>query len=279
VSWIGRSQDSLFLFDSRLARISLYHARTLAPFVTIGRNTEERMIAVGRMSDGAWLLSTLDAIHLQHPHGVYRDTVRIGLLTAGGRGNVTWLGTFPGQSLFAFNPTRAPLASLVAAFRFGPSTVRVAAGTRVWIGDGAEPRLFAFDSKGVAKGTTALSRSARSPDEATLTRLREDEVAGLDSRMEAMRRALYEEAFRMRETPYFTRLLPGVAGEFWVEDYCPDKAGPCGYTVMTAEGVPLAELLSPLGFRLHDVGLDYVVGVHTDADGVETVRMYRLARR
>lgn len=280
VSWIGRSQDSLFLFDRGHARVSLYHARTLVPFATIeARNTQERISVVGRMRDGAWLLSTIRAVDLLHPHGVYRDTVRIGLLAASGRGDVTWLGAFPGQSLFAFNPTRAPKASSVGAFPFGPTTARVAAETRVWIIDGAQPRVLAFDSKGAAIGGTRLSQSSSQPDKRALTRLRDAEVAGLDSRMGAITRALYDEALRMRETPYCARLLPGVAGEVWVEGHCPDKAGPCGYTAMTAEGVLLAEVLTPPGVRLHDVGLDYVVGVHTDPDGVESVRVYRLARR
>jgi hypothetical protein len=279
VSWIGRSQDSLFLFDWRHARVSLYHARTLVPFVTIeARNTHDRVMVVGRLRDGAWLVSPMRAVDLAHPHGIYRDSLRIGLLAKSGRGAVTWLGTFPGQSLFAYNPTRAPVATVVGGFRFGPYTASVASGTRVWIGDGAQPWLLGFDAKGMRTGNAMLTRHPRSPDKVALARLRDAEAQDQDSRTAAYNRSLYDEAFRMRETPYFTRLLPGVAGEVWIEDYCPDRAGPCGYTAISPAGVSVADLLSPPGVRLNDVGLDYVVGVHTDADGIESVRMYGLAR-
>lgn len=57
VSWIGRAQDSLFLYDIGHARVSLYHARKLVPLATIeARNTPERLTVVGRTSDGTWLL-------------------------------------------------------------------------------------------------------------------------------------------------------------------------------------------------------------------------------
>ena len=280
VRWIGRSQDSLFLHDWRQARISLYHARTLAPFAKVeARNTQELLDVAGRMRDGSWLVATMRAVDLAHPQGVYRDTVRVGVLGAHGLSDVTWLGTFPGQSLFAFNPFRAPRAIVVAGFPFGPNTWYVAAGTRVWIGDAAHPRLLAFDAKGTVQARIALGGGPRPPDRGILTRMRDEQLATTDSQMRPMRRALYDEAARMRDTPYFTRLVPGVSGEVWVEEHCPDKPGPCGYTAVSAEGIPVAEVATPAGVRLHDVGWDYVVGVHADPDGVESVRVYRLARR
>ena len=42
--------------------------------------------------------------------------------------------------------------------------------------------------------------------------------------------------------------------------------------------MPMARVSVAPGFRLTDVGRDYIVGIHRDSDGVEAVRVYALSR-
>ena len=55
-----------------------------------------------------------------------------------------------------------------------------------------------------------------------------------------------------------------------------DPDQPATWLVLDPAGKPKASVLVPPGFRITEVGPSYVLGVHTDADGVETVRLYQL---
>ena len=51
------------------------------------------------------------------------------------------------------------------------------------------------------------------------------------------------------------------------------------YLVVDAQRIARAWVTVPAGFRVSEAGVDYVVGVHEDDDGVETVQLYRLVRK
>jgi hypothetical protein len=81
-----------------------------------------------------------------------------------------------------------------------------------------------------------------------------------------------------RDLPYYADLIPGPRGEMWVQEYSASPTEPTRYIVVGPTGSARAWVHVPRGFRVRDVGLDYVVGVHVDDDGVETVQVYRLVR-
>jgi hypothetical protein len=64
----------------------------------------------------------------------------------------------------------------------------------------------------------------------------------------------------------------------WVQGPAASRAALARYVVLSANGSPIARLAVTAGFRVTDVGRDYVVGIHRDDDGVETVRAYALTR-
>jgi hypothetical protein len=78
--------------------------------------------------------------------------------------------------------------------------------------------------------------------------------------------------------PAFQALVPGAEGELWVQVPAVSRIAQGQYVVLSASGSPVARVSVAAGFRVTDVGRDYVVGVHQDGDGVETVRLYALTR-
>lgn len=50
------------------------------------------------------------------------------------------------------------------------------------------------------------------------------------------------------------------------------------WRVVDRDGSPIAELRTPPGFFLLEVGDDYVLGIHKDEVGLESVEVYGLIR-
>jgi hypothetical protein len=78
-----------------------------------------------------------------------------------------------------------------------------------------------------------------------------------------------------RDLPLYESLLPGPNGEVCYAD----PADSVDYLILDATGSACARLRTPPGFRIQEVAVDYALGTHEDAGGVETVRLYRLTRR
>jgi hypothetical protein len=81
-----------------------------------------------------------------------------------------------------------------------------------------------------------------------------------------------------RETlPFFDRIVVDRSGHLWVKEFGFDRE-PGRWQVFGSDGGWLGALSTPAGFRITDVGHDYVLGVAIDSLGVERVRLYALER-
>jgi len=68
------------------------------------------------------------------------------------------------------------------------------------------------------------------------------------------------------------------SGEIWIERYTTESRAPAQYIILSSAGKQLATLDAPAGFRIHDAGADWVLGVSSTADGAVSVHAYRLRR-
>src|SRR5207237_9125536 len=91
--------------------------------------------------------------------------------------------------------------------------------------------------------------------------------------------ARYDAKQLFKELPMFSHLIAGVDGETWVEEYTATPQEARRYLTIGSDGSARAWVSVPAGFRITEPGRDYVAGIHTDADDVETVRVYSLTRR
>jgi hypothetical protein len=90
--------------------------------------------------------------------------------------------------------------------------------------------------------------------------------------------ATYRPANVPARLPAFENLVAADGGELWVQGSSIGRAAEGRYVVLSASGTLIARVSVPAGFRITEVGRDYVVGVHRDDDGVEIIRVYALTR-
>lgn len=78
--------------------------------------------------------------------------------------------------------------------------------------------------------------------------------------------------------PTYSAVQVDALGYAWVEQYRPPWEDTPRWSVFDPEGEWLGELSAPTGFRIDEIGEDYLLGVRRDDLGVERVTMFRLVR-
>ena len=166
------------------------------------------------------------------------------------------------------------------ALGFG-SRARVAVGgTLAWYGHSSDFELVGHDRTGSVR---RIVRMNRTPKAVTQEEVAESQ-AEVEKSLEGMSGPAVE---RFLETefasthPVHGMLMSDETGSLWVQRYRNRFAldpGPGEWDIFDAEGRLTGYLTIPNEFRITEIGGQFVLGVHSDALGVETVRMYRLLR-
>jgi len=91
--------------------------------------------------------------------------------------------------------------------------------------------------------------------------------------------------------PAFYGFVVGADGHTWVREFriedapfgyspaFPPRTTPVRWTVYRPDGVQLGNVEIPVGFRVSEIGADYVLGIARDELGVERVQMYAISGR
>jgi hypothetical protein len=277
---LGRAADTLLIADHINSRITRYLIDgTLLGTVRILARDPRRFLVVGHLPTGRWLVETFAAPSIYGPQQVFRDTTYLGLMDADAEGRIRWLGAFPGMTFFRYNPANEDHGQSVGVVPVGPTTTFAIVAGRVLVADTDRPLITVFTEDGSIAREVALALRP--------VPLTENEVAPL-------RAARLQEAkgdwMRTYLTTLFSRTLPRTtplhAGmvassdqQIWVVPYVIGVRTRNSFLVLDRSGRPVATVPAPAGFRLYEVGHDYVLGVHTDEDGVERVQLYGLFKR
>lgn len=207
--------------------------------------------------------------------GEYRQEVGLILVRADATSDT--LGWFPGDSGRA--DARAPYVPRPYLPRTGLLLATGDDRIAVMTADG--PRVRIFDGRGrlLSDWNAPLGRPVRvtPPD---VTRAIDDEMRGLTGNDERVVREWADGRPQLASGSLATRLLigRGLTREFWIERLArPD--GRAHWMVMSADGRELAAVRMPAGVELLEVGANAILGLHRDADGVETVVRHALTRR
>lgn len=73
-------------------------------------------------------------------------------------------------------------------------------------------------------------------------------------------------------------MLVDRARNLWVQEYAASFESQRRWSVFDNRGILLGSVELPNDFRLHDIGVDFVVGAARDEFDVEHVRLYELAK-
>lgn len=217
--------------------------------------------------DSPWGIPAADAFR--------QESVTVGVLGPDGAPPFVPVARLAGEPLLLLPATRSfdfarfhvsgiplPLGNLVAMVY--PDTGVV----RIFTSDGALDREFPVPMPRQAL-TDAMIAEVRARDESGA---RSDRYRG--------------QVARFVEVEPKPALLP-VLRQAWVDgddtlwflEFNLDLSAPERYHVVRDDGMPLGVVIAPPRFRLREVGPDWVLGVRSDADGVEQVVRYGLARR
>jgi hypothetical protein len=150
--------------------------------------------------------------------------------------------------------------------QFSPEALSTAAGDRIYGGWSGRYEIRVYDS-------------TRSPVQV----IRAEAVA--EPVTDQMRKAVGEVWLETRSPkvfsevlPFFIRLLATPDNWLWVRRHPPPEAREHRWDIFDPEGQLRSVLRVPAGYRLTEVGSDYVLGVWRNEDDVESVRGYRVGR-
>jgi hypothetical protein len=254
--------------------------RLLGTWIITARGTRGPLSVGGRLSDGRWLVATGVSPGWDGPPGVHRLPQSVGIISADATGEVSWIGEFPSAAFFVFSPTGNIQQASLGAIAFSPWFYSAASGQYVWLGESGADSLLRMEFGRGTRATLRLPLPRRTPPAALIATGRAREMlAATTERSRAFTDAKWSATYLPSTLPFFEALVPGPGGEIWIQDYAGVPTDSARYLVVGPEMVARAWVRVPSGLRVHDVGVDYVLGVHEDGDGVESVRLYRLSRR
>lgn len=194
------------------------------------------------------------------------------------------IGDFPQGESFGVKvrPTEPPRPFPLP---YGLSTVAATRGDTTLIGTGASFEIAFFGPAGAPVGLlrAAIPRAAITEEEqaaftaAAITRIRTGAKALHTSLDSSFIQSLEHPPYPARK-PAFGRLLVDATGALWVSEPVTATALPTSWTVFAPDGSWLGAVQTPEGFRVDEIGADYLLGVWRERHGGERVRSYPLTR-
>ena len=284
IGWVGRLHDTLFVADHSQQRVTVVALDKTPRLVRATRLTARGgrgyFGVEGRVRDGRWLVITSVSPGFNGPPTVHRLPMSAGLIAAAGDGDVSWLEERPGLAVFVHNPTGNIKQASVGLAAFSPYLHAVASGRFVWSAESGSELFERFDVENGERRSIRLPLPQVRPSGALVAaaRAREEGLAR-DERGRAHVVAKFSSKNLPEYLPRFEALIPGPSGELWVQRYSGIHSDSAQYLVVDSALSPVAWVRVAAGFRVREAGVDYVLGVHQDEDGLETVRMYGLKRR
>lgn len=281
IEWIGRSGDTAWFYDSGLQRISTVLLGAKPELLGTTRVTatgkRESFSVSGRLPDGRYVVTTNVSPTFEGPPGVHRLPGSTGIIARTGDGEVAWLGDFRSAAIFVHNPTGDIKNAATGPIAFPPWLRSATGGGQIWIGDSGGDSLVVVRARDLSRFIVRLPFQRRAPARALVDAAREQEMGTNPSPQgKAFTEAKYSAKYLPQRLPSFESLLPGPQGELWIQEYAGNRASPTQYVVIDAMGRPKGRVAVPGGSRVKEAGLDYVVLVHEDTDGVESIRLHRL---
>ncbi len=278
--YFARAGDTLFIYDHTHQRITTLDARSgNVRTEPVRRVPSGELDPMARLASGEVLSAPIPVTSMRRPDGLMRYRINVYLAPPDSSRSPTLLGEFPWLTSLAINPENRELARAVGTYPFGPQLHLESAGNLAVLGDAAEPALQFFDRNGRAVARVALPLDARPFDRAQIVRMGAEAVRNASTEQARTAfRARHDPRYLPERQPYFRALHAGPNGEIWVERYRADVDGPAEFVVVSATRTVLARVRAPVGMSVFDIGVDYMLGVQTDADGVERVVMHRISR-
>lgn len=281
---IAGSMDSLLAFESAPgpSRFQAFHV--VDGFVAGGelRDDVGSLRVLGRFPTGEFLVSRGGFRSVQPPPlgQLQRDTIDVGIFAPSSQPSVAWIGKQPNNTWLSFPSGSSVPPLAIARQPLGASLAAAASDRYAWILDSqsGRVRIYGIDGRLAREMTLPVRRYTLSDKRIQQMRVADLARAGNDFarlRIEAQ----YSRPTLPKYAPVFRRIVSGERATVWVDLGPTEDSRSSEAIVFTASGQSLARVVLPPGFVLWHAGEDFVAGVEADADGTESVVVYRLHRR
>lgn len=159
----------------------------------------------------------------------------------------------------------------------GKSTSFVVTNDRVYVGTGDSASIDMLDLSGRRLGSIALPVSWERPSAASYAEAVDEIVSNIRSGTRDVVKQLMLKLPMPERTPPYRRLLADPGGLLWLTT-SPPGGESTELLAVDPNGSARIRLTIPVPMKVTDVGSDYVLGVHSDADDEPHVLLYRLRR-
>ncbi|MEJ2217098.1 MAG: hypothetical protein P8099_10835 [Gemmatimonadota bacterium] len=277
--------DSVWVYDYSLRRFTIVPADGGTPRVVALRVDLPTLVAVGRTSDGDWVMGESWAASRlaggagtrEAPHeGLRRDPVAY--IRVGPDGTLRdTLGMFPGRELeLRIDPDAGRMMMINVPFaRVSSHAMR---GDRVFIGDQSTFQVGEYRPDGRVVALIRIPGMDLTLTDADVAKALQNALAGIPERARPGIRALWRSYSMPPTKPAYSRLLVDADGDLWVAASARRPATAERWRVFDAGGRWLGVVAVPPRFRITWIDDAGVLGVERDSLDVERVSLYGLSR-
>jgi hypothetical protein len=212
-------------------------------------------------------------VALSRPHaisssaGVYRPSMHVAIVNES-LGLVAEIGPFPGQERERFATSDGPRL-------LGRNTVIAANRDHIFVGNNDAPSISAYDYTGRLVRVIEWS----TPRRVISSAMKDSLLAGLKRAAPPERWPDVERYWRgleyPPELPFYRRALSDSYGRLWVEEYPAPGSLFSRWLVFDPDLLLRARLVVPSAFTPYQISREWMLGVHTDDEGVQRVQKYR----
>ncbi len=271
--------DTLVVLDRLLRRVNLYDPdHGFIRGSTATPDIQGYLLTSGMFSSGSVLIWTSEW-NVESPNGLYRFPRQY--RSVGLDGEIeTDFGAYPGDETVYSTQAQGEGTMVLSSTRpFGKTSTVAVAGDRFFFSSQDHYEIQVYD-----QGGELVLQIRREVEPISVT---DDHVASIMEKMideaddndQARRfRRMFREAPIPDFFPAHGQIYGDALGYLWVEEYRLPGEEIRHTTIFDPEGRMVGSVVLPDGFRVYEIGDDYILGRSTDELGVEYLRMYQLTR-
>ncbi len=276
--WVSAG-DSLHTYDWRNRRISVFDSSgNFVRSITLHLLTQAGGFVnhVSQFSDGSLLIGVQQMFASGDiKSGLRRDTVLYLHLDPGGI-VIDTAGRFPGGEMYVKSSADGIEASTRAFGRFPYVAVHQ---DGFYYGSSDAYVIGFYSADGRLRRLVEVARPNLPVTSGDIERYKQELFDDADDEAERQRyERLYADMPFPETMPAYETFRVDAGGNLWVGDYRKPGDDQPRWTVFDPDGVMLGVVETPQGFRVYEIGNDYVLGRWTDELDVEHVQLYELVK-
>ena len=168
---------------------------------------------------------------------------------------------------------------------FAPAPQVASFGDRLWVTNGADPEVEAYDLNGRVVARVRWNREAEPLTRDTFESYRQRMLALVGEYTQPandLYRHFYQQDLPLPEyVPLYTSMLIDSEGNLWLKRFrprYPQDDLPSQWDVVDQDRGWVATVETPPRFTVYQVGGDSILGLHQDEGGTQRVQVYKLRR-